>query len=220
VSGTAKKRNPSSAKNQPPEVTFEASESTTQVLARAQAGDRAAGLTLIERALPALRRWSHGRIPTHGRGPADTEDVVQDAVLDALQRLDAFEHRTVVALQGYLRKTVISRICDVVRRVGRRGVPAELPENLQDSAHTPLELAILQEEIERFLEALQKLRASDRQIVVWRLELGYSYDEIAARLGKSTAAARMAINRAMKLLAEELRIDPTGQAAQDPSGAQ
>ena len=60
------------------------------------------------------------------------------------------------------------------------------------------------EQLDRFLEALQRLRPADRQVIVWRVELGYSVDEIAARLGKSTAAAGMSVTRAMARLAKEL----------------
>jgi RNA polymerase sigma factor (sigma-70 family) len=189
-------------------------DSTTEILGRAQAGDRAAGQALIERALPALRRWSHGRIPKYGRGPADTDDIVQDAVLQALKRIETFEHRTVGALQAYLRTTVVNRIRDVVRRVRRRGVPSELPDALPDAAHTPLEEAIMSEQLDRFVEALQHLRPVDRQVIVWRIELGYSFEEIAQRLGKSTAATRVVVSRAMARLAKELRIE----SASHPSG--
>jgi RNA polymerase sigma-70 factor (ECF subfamily) len=182
-------------------------DSTVQVLERARAGDRSAARILLERALPSLKRWAHGRIPSYGRGPADTEDVVHDAVLQTLKRIDSFEHRTVGALQAYLRESVVNRIRDIVRRVQRRGVPIEPPEDLEDAEPSPLERAIMAERMDRFIDALQRLRPADRQAVVWRMELGYSYEEIANRLGKpSTAAARMAVKRALDRLAKELGI--------------
>jgi DNA-directed RNA polymerase specialized sigma24 family protein len=57
---------------------------------------------------------------------------------------------------------------------------------------------------------LTRLRPSDRQVVVWRLELGYSPQEVAARLGKSEAAAAMTVSRAMARLAKELKMTPPG----------
>jgi RNA polymerase sigma-70 factor (ECF subfamily) len=183
-------------------------DSTIHVLERAQAGDRSAARILIERAVPALKRWAHGRIPSYGRGPADTEDVVQDAVMRTLRRAEAFEHRTVGALQAYLRLAVVNRIRDVVRQVRRRGVPEELPERLTDDAASPLEIAIMRERLDGFIEALQRLRPADRQLIVWRIELGYSSEEIGRRLGKSTEAAGMAVKRALDRLAREMAIDP------------
>jgi len=186
-------------------------ESTIHVLERARAGDRSAAQTLIVRALPALRRWTHGRMPIEGRGPADTEDVVQDAVLHTLKRLGTFEHRTVGAVQAYLRAAVINRIRDVARRVRRRGVPTDTVELLPDDAPSPLEQAIMRQRTALFIEALQQLRPTDRQAIVWRIELGYSHEEIARRLGKSNAgAARMTVNRALRRLGNAMGV-PTSE---------
>jgi RNA polymerase sigma factor (sigma-70 family) len=57
-----------------------------------------------------------------------------------------------------------------------------------------------------FLEALRKLRPADRQVIVWRIELGYTAREIATKLGKSEGAAGMTITRAMARLAKEMNV--------------
>jgi DNA-directed RNA polymerase specialized sigma24 family protein len=41
---------------------------------------------------------------------------------------------------------------------------------------------------------------------VWRIELGYTAEEIATKLGKSKAAAGMTITRAMSRLAKEMNV--------------
>jgi RNA polymerase sigma-70 factor (ECF subfamily) len=159
---------------------------------------------LLERALPAVRRWAHGRLPGAVRGDADTEDVVQDAVLRTLKGIAAFQHRTVGGLQAYLRTSVVNRIRDLLRAAGRRGAVESLDDEHPGAAPSPLESVIVRERLDRFLQALQRLRPADRQLVVWRVELGYDVDEIAARLGKSKGAAAMAVSRAMARLAREL----------------
>ena len=78
---------------------------------------------------------------------------------------------------------------------------------VQDSQPSPLESAIMREKLEIFLGALQRLKPADRQVIVWRLELGWSVDEIASRLGKSKAAAGMTVTRAMARLAAALNLD-------------
>lgn len=184
------------------------SESTVFVLDRARSGDRSAVRVLIARALPDLRKWSRGRIPSYGRGPSDTEDMVQDAVVRTLARLTAFEPRSVSALQAYLRRTVMNSVRDVVRRVRRRGLPSEASDNVVSTQPSPLEQAIKRQSAERFLAALQRLRPVDRQAVIWRIELDRSYNDIAMQLGKPTpAAARMAVKRALERLAKELGIE-------------
>jgi RNA polymerase sigma-70 factor (ECF subfamily) len=190
-------------------------ESTVEVLARAQGGDRSAALILIERAAPAVRRWARGRLPPSARGEADTEDVVQDAVLRTLKGIDRFQHRTVGGLQAYLRKSVLNRIRDLIRDSGRRGVVRDPGDDeLPDAAPSPLESAIMHETLDRFLAALHRLRPADRQVIVWRVELGYSVDEIAARLGKSKAAAGMSVTRAMARLGKELSLDERSQSVE------
>lgn len=185
----------------------QSSDSTVQILERAQAGDRSAALILIGRASPAVRRWARGRLPQSARNDADTEDVVQDAVLKTLKGIRNFQYRTAGGLQAYLRKSVINRIRDLIRDSGRRGIREEFGEHLQDSMPSPLEAAITREKLDRFLRALQRLTPGDRQVIVWRIELGYGVDEIATRLGKSKAAAGMSVTRAMARLAKALNVD-------------
>jgi RNA polymerase sigma factor (sigma-70 family) len=182
------------------------SDSTLHVLERAQRGDAAAARTLMERALPAVRRWARGRLPPEGRGAADTEDIVQDAFLGTLRNLERFRHHTVGALHAYLHRAVINRIRDVVRSSRRQGVEFDVTADPPDWQPSPLERVILHQRVEHFLAALTKLRPVDRQVVVWRLELGYTPQEIATRLGKSEAAAAMTVSRAMARLATELGI--------------
>jgi RNA polymerase sigma-70 factor (ECF subfamily) len=185
-------------------------DSTIHVLERAKRGDQSAARVLIERALPPLRRWTRGRLPKYARAGDDTEDVVQDAILRTLKRAGQFEHRTVGGLQAYLREVVVNRIRDLIRSSRRRGVavePVEELEALRDKMPSPLERAIMQEGLDQFLEALQRLRPADRQAIVWRVELGYSIDEIARRLGKSKAAAGMTVSRALTRLEIEMKIN-------------
>ncbi len=185
-----------------------ASDSTLHVLARAQGGDQQAATILIERALPSIRRWARGRLPHYARHEADTEDVVQDVFVRMLRRVRQFQHRTVGGLQAYLRQSVLNRIRDHIRSVGRHGIRTEVDDQpIADWNPSPLERAIMRQQLDRFLEALSRLRPVDRQVVVWRLELGYTTDEIAHKLGKSNAAAGMTVSRAMARLAKQLNID-------------
>jgi RNA polymerase sigma-70 factor (ECF subfamily) len=181
-------------------------ESTIHVLERAKRGDRTAARELLERSLPLLRRWSRRRLPTYARAGFDTEDVVQDAVLGVLKHIERFEHRTVGALQAYLREAVINRIRDLIRGSRRRGTAVELEAEPVSPGPSPLEQAIMRERLDDFLAALQRLRPGDRQAVVWRVELGYPIPEIARRLGKTEAAAAMTVSRALARLAVEMRV--------------
>jgi RNA polymerase sigma-70 factor (ECF subfamily) len=180
------------------------SDSTLEVLERARNGDERAAKVLLERALPPVRRWARGRLPRYARSAADTEDVVQDVFLRTIRRIKGFQHKTVGGLQAYLRQAVVNRIRDLIRGSKRQPLEAGDATEPRDWLPSPLEAAIMREQLDQFLEALHRLRPADRQVIVWRIELGYSAREIAARLGKSEAAAGMTISRALTRLAREL----------------
>jgi len=180
-------------------------EPTMELVIRARAGDRLATEALLERSLPALRRWAHGRLPAIARGNLDTGDLVQDAALNLLRRIELFEPRHVGAMQGYLRQSVINRIRDEVRRVGRHAPPVELPDEHPSERTSPLESAIEAEAYDRYRDALKKLDTKDRELIVARVEVQWSVGEIAQRFGMRTAdAARMAVTRAVRRLTDQL----------------
>ena len=180
-------------------------DSTVDLLDRARQGDRAALDALFTRCLPPLRRWARGRLPAAARGALDTQDLVQDTILNSLRRLDSFESRHEGALQAYLRQAVLNRIRDVVRKVVRRPAAAELRDSQAAEGASPLDIAIGRQGVARYEAALQQLRAGDREAIIGRLELQYDYAELATILGKPNAnAARVAVTRALARLLEHL----------------
>jgi len=181
-------------------------ESSLDLLVRAQAGDQSALNILMTRHLPRLRRWASGRLPRWARDVADTQDLVQDTLLQTFKRIDRFESRGDGALQAYLRQGVLNRIRDEFRRAGRRPPNEALDSRSPDSGASPLEEAIGQQAVERYEEALQRLRAEDREAIIARIEMGFTNEELATLLGKRTAnSARMVAERALVRLAAEMR---------------
>jgi RNA polymerase sigma-70 factor, ECF subfamily len=180
--------------------------STLSLLARARAGDSDALDDLFARYLPMLSRWARGRLPQWVRDASDTQDLVQDTLLQTFKKIEGFEHRGEGAFQGYLRQAVMNRIRDCLRQAHRRPAREELDEEAPDAGLSPLEMAIGSEALEQYDAALQRLDESDRELLVARVELGLSYSEVAAATGKPTPnAARMAISRALVKLAQEIR---------------
>jgi RNA polymerase sigma-70 factor (ECF subfamily) len=182
-------------------------ESSIDLLARAQAGDRDALDQLLARYLPRLQRWASGRLPRWARDLADTQDVVQDTLIRTFKRIERFEPRGDGALQAYLRQAVMNRIRDELRRAGRGPAPGPLESHVPDSGASPLDAAIGTEAVERYERALARLRPEDREAIVAR-EMGWTNAEIADMLRKPSAnAARMAVERALLRLADEMRKD-------------
>jgi RNA polymerase sigma factor (sigma-70 family) len=181
-------------------------ESTFHLIERARAGDQDAVERLFARHLKPLQRWISGRLPKWARDMADTDDLVQDTLLQTFKRIGDFEPRRVGALQAYLRQAVLNRLRDELRRKGRRPDETDLDGLDIQGAQSPLEEAIGREAVERYETALQRLRPEEREAIIARVEMGYSYDELAQVLGKPTAdAARKAAQRALVRLAEEMK---------------
>jgi RNA polymerase sigma-70 factor (ECF subfamily) len=200
--------NPENPSERPGEddATLLSDEPTIELVIKAREGDRMAVEALLQRSIPSLRRFAHGRLPAAARGTLDTGDLVQETVLHVLRRLDTFEPRHVGAMQAYLRQSVINRIRDEVRRIGRHPTPAELPEDLASEMPSPLEEAVRAEAYERYRAVLVQLSPRDREMVVARIEAQWNLGEIAQRFNMRTVdGARMAVTRALRRLMDRLK---------------
>ena len=181
-------------------------ESTFSLLAKARAGDADALERLFARHLAPLRRWARGRLPHWARQLADTDDLVQDALAQTFKRIEEFEPRNVGALQAYLRQAVVNRVRDELRRTARHPPAADIEALDLESGDSPLVQAIGRQGVERYRQALERLKPIERELVIARVEMGYTYDELAEMLGKpSSDAARKAAQRALVRLAEEMQ---------------
>jgi DNA-directed RNA polymerase specialized sigma24 family protein len=101
---------------------------------------------------------------------------------------------------------VMNRIRDELRRAHRRPPPAELDEELASDLPSPLLNAIGKETLAGYEAALDRLREEDRELIIARVEWGLDYQQLAAALGKPTAAsARMAVSRALYKLAAAMK---------------
>jgi RNA polymerase sigma factor (sigma-70 family) len=182
-------------------------ESTFHLLERVRAGDEAALDALFARYLVPLRRWASGRLPRWARDVSDTQDLVQETLINTFKRIEAFDSRGEGALQAYLRQALMNRIRDELRRFDRRGqAGGALDSQMAAAGPSPLEQAIGQQATERYERALARLRPGDREAIIARVELGCTYDELAEALGKPSAeAARKTATRALIRLAAEMK---------------
>lgn len=196
----AEDRNPHQADESVP------ADSTVRLLERARDGDHSALDILFKRYAGPLRRWASGRLPRWARDAADTQDLVQETLLQTFKKIGDFEPRREGALQAYLRQALMNRIRDALRRVDRRGVPSALDSAIEDTGSSPMEQAIGRQITDRYERALAQLRPEDREAIVARVELSCTYEELAVALGKPSAdAARKAAQQALVRLAAAMK---------------
>jgi RNA polymerase sigma-70 factor (ECF subfamily) len=172
---------------------------------RAQEGDVRAFETLARRHQGALFRAAVRIVDD----PADAEDALQEALLDAWRRFGGFHADS--AFSTWMYRIVTNRCLDLLRR-RRRVVPVdEIGEDRLVAAGPaagsgePAHAA----EVDAGMAALRVALAglSDEQRVCWVLrELeGLGYTEIAQITGVTETAVRGRIHRARKELAEAMR---------------
>lgn len=180
-------------------------DSTALLIDRARGGDDAAREALFARFLPIVRGWAHRRLPYRARDLAETEDLVQVTLMRALRRLDQFEAQREGAFLAYLRTILLNAVREEIRRSGRRGIRAELHDDVPDTRRSVVEQVAGRDSLERYERALATLDEVARHAVLLRIEFDYPYDQIAAAIGSPSAdAARMTVVRALRALARTI----------------
>lgn len=180
-------------------------DSTLHLLGRAQEGDQAALDALFSRHVPTLQHWARGRLPRWARDIADTQDLVQETVLHTFKNLRTLESRGKGSLLAYLRQALLNRIRNELRRASRHPARDVIDTGLIGNQTSPLQSIIRQEQIDAYESALARLSKYEQELIVTRLELGLTYEKMAAVLQKSSwNAVRMATARALLRLGHEL----------------
>jgi RNA polymerase sigma-70 factor (ECF subfamily) len=180
-------------------------ESTATLLSRVRAGDEDARERLVVRYLALMKRWAHGRVPPRARGLADTDDLVQTTLLRALNAVPHFEPRREGAFLAYLRKILLNQLRTALQRVDAGPPLQSLSDGLQGARPSPLAEAIGAEAMEAYEAALSALTEDQHQAVVLRIEMGYSFQQVAEAMESPSAdAARMLVARALARLSEKM----------------
>ena len=193
-------------------------EPTQQLLADIQHGDRDAIDRLLARHREALRQVIERRLDRALARRVDASDVVQDVLMEAHGRLDAYLANPVMPFHLWLRQMASDRIIDLHRRhrvAARRSIDREQPlaaaprldQSTIDLAAqlighelTPAAAATWNELQRRFAEAVEQLGEGDREIVAMRHFEHLTNGDVATALGLSEQAASMRYLRAMRKL--------------------
>ncbi len=175
--------------------------STTAILLKQfKNGDQRSCDQLFELYQPVLMRWAHGRIPKQAQGFMDTEDIVQDTMALAFKNIAGIKAERAGSFFTYLRTIFINQI----KQELRKNKPFQLSIT-QFSDHQKL---AYEEDINTLVDydaALDLLSEEEKEAIVLRMEFGFSYQEIADLMDKTSAnAQRMFITRALVKLAGQM----------------
>jgi RNA polymerase sigma-70 factor (ECF subfamily) len=192
---------------------------TCGLLDRVSRGDRLALDQLLAHYRPDLRAFVEVRLDPKLAARMDPSDVVQEAQLEVVRRMDDFLRRRPMPFHLWVRKTAYERLLDVRRhhRRARRSVEREaaLPDRsslllarpLLAGGPSPSQQLEARELAERVARAVERLSEADREILLMRHGESLPFEEIACLLGIEPAAARKRFGRALlrlqKVLSEE-----------------
>lgn len=181
-----------------------------ELVARVQAGDRAAFGLLVEK----YRRKIERLIARLVRDPAEVEDLAQEVFIKAYRAIDTFRGESAfytwlyrIALntaKNYLmsaRREVETMSTSVEDEEGER---FDLLEG-QGSDETPERLLLSREIAETVQAAMEGLSEELRTAIQLRELDGLSYEEIAQLMGCPIGTVRSRIFRAREAIAERLR---------------
>ncbi len=194
--------------------------SVEQRMALARTGDQAALGELLESYRSYLLLLARLQIGRRLQGKIDAADVVQEAFLAAYQGFPGFRGGTEGELVAWLRRVLASRLANLVRYywgTSRRDVALEreLEHELDQSSRvmtqalvadqsSPSQQAVRREQAVVLADALDRLPADYREVLILRHIEGMSFPEVARRMGRTVDSVEKVWMRALGKLRRTL----------------
>ena len=189
---------------------------TQHLVALAREGDEPALNQLCSVYGERVRRIIRFRLDQKLRPKLDSVDVVQDALILAMDGLKDFTYKNEGDFLRWLSKIAENRLRDILDKfhADKRDIHREIPFREEGSSTdggfigaagpvantTPSVVVCKKEALDRLEKALDELKPQYKEVIVLKRIEGLSHAEIAERLDKNTGAVRMLLARAMAAL--------------------
>ena len=177
------------------------SSAEAELVARAAAGDSDAASTLLGLFRPGIVRYCRARLGRMSGGYDAADDVAQEVCLAVLSALPRFRDEG-KPFSALVYGIAAHKIADAQRAAVRTRVVTTvdaLPEPV-DSAPGPEQQALATDLARRLSALLEHLSDHHRELVVLRVAVGLSAEEVGDVMGMSAAAVRVAQSRALARL--------------------
>ena len=175
----------------------------TNLVARAQAGDRAAYGELVERFQPAVYAVALARL----RDPNEATELTQEVFIHAMTKI--VQLRDAHCFVGWLRQiTVRMAINRLTRRGPARGTDQEVLQNAAAAEQSPLEDLVRDEQKAELYRGLERLKATDRETLLAFYIQGRSLKQMSREFQTPIGTIKRRLHVARNRLRREL--DPAG----------
>lgn len=192
---------------------------TVVILKRAAAGDRSAFEELFQRHRPKLERAVARRMDRRVAGRMDASDIVQEAYMEAFERLPKYLEQESMTFYGWLYWIAHQKVLEMHRRhlgARKRTVHNEVPLLPVDSSAqfvsglignlpTPSQEFAKAEMAEILRDAMKQLKPDERDLIIWRHFEQLNVSEIAQLLNITEGATHKRYWRALEHLRKILQ---------------
>jgi RNA polymerase sigma-70 factor (ECF subfamily) len=173
--------------------------SETELVSRAARGERDATAALLQSVQPGVVRYCRARLGRIGGAYTTADDVSQEVCVALLRALPKYRNEG-VPFSAFVYSIAARKVTDAQRAALRHAPP--VAERFDQPDHDPgPEQRVMQAEQVRLLShLLSQLPETQREIVLLRVAVGLSAEEVGNTLGMTPVAVRVAQSRALHRL--------------------
>lgn len=168
---------------------------------------------------PYLRMLARTQMRQAYQARIGASDMVQQAMLQAVQGLDGFRGQTEAEFRGWLRQILARHLCHLDRDLHRdkrdirreQSIEQKLAQSsmrleglLAGEGPTPSQNVAIGENVLKLADAVERLPESQREAVRLHYLEGMKLSEVANQLDKTTGAIAGLLHRGMKALRQQL----------------
>jgi RNA polymerase sigma-70 factor (ECF subfamily) len=191
-----------------------------KLLRNARAGETEALGRLLETYRSYLTLCSRLQVDGRLQSKANPSDLVQETFLQAHRGFDGFRGTTEAELIAWLRRILVSQVAKLVRRhYGTKSRDMRLEREMEDdldkssqmagalvdSQSSPSKKAARREQAVLLADALDKLPADYREVIILRHFRELRFVDVAQRLGRSEESVKKTWARALAALRHSFR---------------
>jgi RNA polymerase sigma-70 factor (ECF subfamily) len=173
----------------------------TELVERAVQGDADATSSLLGLIRPEVVRYCRAHLGRVGGRYTTADDVAQEVCLAVLRALPGFRDQG-SPFTAFVYGIAAHKIVDAQRAAGRH-LALAVVDAVPDRADThpgPEQQAVATDQARRLAGLLRHLSDLHREIIILRVAVGLSAEEVGATLGMSAGAVRVAQSRALSNL--------------------
>lgn len=195
------------------------SEQPELLLEQARDGDAESLDRLLHLYRNYLQLLAHAQLDNQLRAKLDPSDLVQETLVEAYRDFAGFQGSTERELMAWLRRVLARNLADQAKhhRSQKRDLrrqqsleaaldrsSVDVERALAAEISTPSQHAAKREQAVVLADAMARLPADYREVIIFRQFRRAKFPEIADRMGRSSSAVRMLWARALERLREEL----------------